>query len=139
MTRSSVDGKTIKEYEPKVKNQLSDVSASTWNAVHNGMRAVIVNHSATFSDLNTSSLKLSGKTGTAQQSTTHPDHGLFVGYAPSDSPEVAFAIRIANGYSSTYASEVGRDVMKYYYEIAPEDEIITGEAATIGSSATGGD
>ena len=136
---TSVDGKTIKEYEPKVKNQLSDVSASTWNAVHNGMRAVIVNHSATFSDLNTSSLKLSGKTGTAQQSTTHPDHGLFVGYAPSDSPEVAFAIRIANGYSSTYASEVGRDVMKYYYEIAPEDEIITGEAATIGSSATGGD
>lgn len=136
---ASVDGKTIKEYEPKVKNQLSDVSASTWNAVHNGMRAVIVNHSATFSDLNTSSLKLSGKTGTAQQSTTHPDHGLFVGFAPSDSPEVAFAIRIANGYSSTYASEVGRDVMKYYYEIAPEDEIITGEAATIGSSATGGD
>lgn len=136
---ASVDGKTIKEYEPKVKNQLSDVSASTWNAVHNGMRAVIVNHSATFSDLNTSSLKLSGKTGTAQQSTTHPDHGLFVGFAPSDSPEVAFAIRIANGYSSTFASEVGRDVMKYYYEIAPEDEIITGEAATIGSSATGGD
>lgn len=136
---TSVDGKTIKEYEPKVKNKLSDVTASTWNAVHNGMRAVIVNHSATFSDLNTSSLKLSGKTGTAQQSTTHPDHGLFVGFAPSDSPEVAFAIRIANGYSSTFASEVGRDVMKYYYEIVPEDEIITGEAATIGSSATGGD
>ena len=136
---TSVDGKTIKEYEPKVKNKLSDVTASTWNAVHNGMRAVIVNHSDTFSDLNTSSLKLSGKTGTAQQSTTHPDHGLFVGFAPSDSPEVAFAIRIANGYSSTFASEVGRDVMKYYYEIVPEDEIITGEAATIGSSATGGD
>ena len=134
---TSVDGKTIKEYEPKKKNDLTDVSASTWNAVHNGMRAVVVGHGAIFSDLNTSSLKLSGKTGTAQQSKTHPDHGLFVGFAPSDSPEVAFAIRIANGYSSTYAAEVGRDVMKYYYETAPAEEIITGKAATIGESATG--
>ena len=49
------------------------------------------------------------KTGTAQQSQTHPDHGLFVGFAPSDSPQIAFAIRIANGYSSTFAAEVGND------------------------------
>ena len=27
------------------------------------------------------------------------------------------AIRIANGYSSTYAAEVGNDVMEYYYQI----------------------
>ena len=28
------------------------------------------------------------------------NHGLFVGYAPYDNPEVSMAIRIANGYSS---------------------------------------
>lgn len=135
---TSVEGETVKEYESGVKNQLSDVPASTWNVIHNGMRSVVsTSQGVTFSDLNRSELKLSGKTGTAQQSTTHPDHALFVGFAPSDSPEVAFAIRIANGYSSTYAAEVGRDVMKYYYEIAPEDQIITGTAATIGSSSGG--
>ena len=90
-----------------------------------------------FSELNRSGLELSGKTGTAQQSKTHPDHGLFVGFAPSNSPEVAFAIRIANGYSSSRAAEVGRDVMKYYYDKAPEKEIITGEAAKIGASSGG--
>ena len=96
-------------------------------------------HSDIFSKLNASGLALSGKTGTAQQSQTHPDHGLFVGFAPSESPEVAFAIRIANGYSSTYAAEIGNDLMEYYYQITPEDEIITGQASSITTGASGGD
>ena len=66
----------------------------------------------------------------------HPDHALFIGFAPSDSPEVAFATRIANGYSSTYAAEVARDVMKYYYQLTPENELITGTASSIGSNAS---
>ena len=82
-------------------------------------------------------MSVSGKTGTAQQSKTHPDHGLFVGFAPSANPEVAFAIRIANGYSSSRAAEVGRDVIKYYYGKAPAEEIITGKAAQIGSTSGG--
>ena len=92
-----------------------------------------------FTKLNASDVKLFGKTGTAQQSETHPDHALFVGFAPSDSPQVAFAIRIANGYSSTYAAEVGNDIMEYYYQITPEEEILTGTAADISAGATVGD
>ena len=106
-------------------------------SVHNGMRnVVLVSHSSSFTDINRSDLKLSGKTGTAQQSKTHPDHALFVGFAPSDNPEIAFATRIANGYSSTFACEVARDVMKYYYKLVPEEELITGTAATIGTNAS---
>ena len=97
---------------------------------------ILVSHSSTFSDINRSGFQLSGKTGTAQQSKTHPDHALFIGFAPSDSPEVAFATRIANGYSSTYAAEVARDVMKYYYQLTPENELITGTASSIGSNAS---
>ena len=133
------NGKTVKEYEAEVKNTLDDIPSSTWNAVHTGMRNVVkVEHNADiFSELNRSGLELSGKTGTAQQSKTHPDHGLFVGFAPSANPEVAFAIRIANGYSSSRAAEVGRDVIKYYYGKAPAEEIITGKAAQIGSTSGG--
>lgn len=134
---ATVDGKVVKEYKPEVANELTEVSDSTWNAVHNGMRNVVyVSHSSSFTELNRSDVKLSGKTGTAQQSKTHANHALFVGFAPSDNPEIAFATRIANGYSSTYACEIARDVMKYYYEIAPEDEIITGEAATLSKNAS---
>lgn len=137
---ASVNGKTIKEYEPEVRNTVKDVADSTWTSVHEGMRGVVVSeHGDLFPNLNASDIKLSGKTGTAQQSKTHPDHGLFVGFAPSDNPEVAFATRIANGYSSTFAAEVGNAVLEYYYEIRPAEEIITGKAAKIKVSQSGGD
>ena len=137
---ASVNGKTIKEYEPEIRNTVKDVADSTWTSVHEGMRGVVVSeHGDLFPNLNASDIKLSGKTGTAQQSKTHPDHGLFVGFAPSDNPEVAFATRIANGYSSTFAAEVGNAVLEYYYEIRPAEEIITGKAAKIKISQSGGD
>ena len=41
---------------------------------------------------------------------------------------MALAIRIANGYSSTFAAEVGDGVMEYYYGITDPDELITGTA-----------
>ena len=137
---TSVDGEIIKDYEPEVTNTITDVASSTWTAVHNGMqRVVTVAHSDIFSKLNSSGLSLYGKTGTAQQSNTHPDHGLFVGFVQDESQEVAFAIRIANGYSSTYAAEIGNNVMEYYYQITPENEIITGAAAEISTGTSGGD
>lgn len=135
---TNVKGKRIKSYKAKVKNKITDVPDSTWSAVHTGMRnVVLLEHNDIFSSLNHTNLAISGKTGTAQQGKTHPDHGLFVGFAPSNSPEVAWAIRIANGYSSSRAAEVGRDVMKYYYNKGDKKKIITGEAATIGSGSGG--
>lgn len=135
---TSPDGKVLEEYEPVITNTIDNVSDSTWNAVHDGMRNVVRRKNVVlFSELNNSGLAVSGKTGTAQQSKTHPDHGLFVGFAPSDSPEVAFAIRIANGYSSSRAAEVGRDVMMYYYNLKDTDKLITGKAAKIGTSSSG--
>lgn len=138
---TTVDGKTVEEFEPEVKNTIDEISAPTWTAIHNGMRNVVVAaNSATFSDINISeNVSLSGKTGTAQQSTTHSDHALFVGFAPSENPELAFATRIANGYSSVYTCEIARDVIKYYYGLATEKQIITGTAAKISTSETHGD
>lgn len=134
----SVDGDTVEDFTPEVKNTITDISSSSWTAVHNGMRNVIsVSQAHVFSKLNASGVEVSGKTGTAQQSATHPDHALFVGFAQSNDPEVAFAIRIANGYSSTYAAEIGNDVMEYYYQITPEEELITGTASEIAASTTG--
>lgn len=135
---TTIDGEMVKDYTPEQENTLTDISSSTWTAVHNGMKKVISSaHPDMFAKLMASDVSLAGKTGTAQQSTTHPDHGLFVGFAPSESPEIAFAIRIANGYSSNYAAEVGRYVMEYYYGVTPTEEILTGHAAKITTSGGG--
>ncbi len=134
------EGDTVKEYEPVISDSIDYVAEGTWDAIQEGMRNVVrVAHSKVFTSLTSSGVELSGKTGTAQQSASHPDHGLFIGYAPSDSPDIAFATRIANGYSSSRAAEVGRDVMKYYYETEDVDQIITGRAAELSSGASVGD
>ena len=100
---------------------------------------ILLEHNDIFSSLNHTNLAISGKTGTAQQGKTHPDHGLFVGFAPSNSPEVAWAIRIANGYASTNSELVAKDILNYYFGLKDETEILTGQASTASNSNAGTD
>ena len=88
------------------------------------MRKVVENKSY-FSDL---AVNVAGKTGTAEQTKNRPNHALFVCYAPYESPEIAIATRIPFGYSSDHAAQATRDIIKYYYGLAEEEELITGVA-----------
>ena len=74
--------------------------------------------------------QVGGKTGTAELDLRHPNHGLFIGYAPASDPEYAVAIRIANGYSSGNACLIANDIFKYMYNLADKDSILTGIAST---------
>lgn len=127
------DGSIIKDYGSTVVSTIDEVSDTTWDLVHSGMEAVVDN-SSVFSGLE---VDMAGKTGTAEQSSLHPDHVLFVGYAPTDNPEIAIAVRIANGYSSSYTAEIGRDVVRLYYDLDDTSEIITGQAASLGTTTSG--
>ena len=104
---------------------MMDIADSTWNVIQEGMHEVALDTDA-FADLN---LSIAGKTGTAQQSTSHPNHALFMGYAPYENPEIAITIRIANGYTSANAATMAADIFKYYFGLAEEDEILTGTAS----------
>lgn len=110
VTNSS--GKTIKSYKPKVRNKVSTVSDSSWSAIRKGMVEAVKTHSQ-FNSV--SNIKLAGKTGTAQESKSRPNHALFIGYAPYDDPEIAIAVRIAHGYSSSNACSVSAKILKYYF------------------------
>lgn len=127
------DGDLVKDYETETVNTMEEISSHTWDLVQEGMEQM-VSSSSTFSDIGFS---MAGKTGTAQQSSLHPDHGLFVGYAPSDGPEIAVAVRITHGYSSSYAAEIGRDIARIWFDTDAKDEIITGSAAKLGSASSG--
>lgn len=131
-----VEGTIIKEYEPSVHSKIDRVSQSTWDAVQSGMIAM-VNSSPTFNVLLSEGLNMAGKTGTAQQSQTHPDHALFVGYAPAENPEVALSVRIANGYNSSYSAEIGRDYVRYMSDSTDASNLITGSAAQLGVASSG--
>ena len=50
--------------------------------------------------------------------------------------DIAFAIRIAYGYSSTNAKMVAKDMLQYYYNLEDETEVLTGTSAQEGISNT---
>lgn len=116
-------GTVLQKFEPKIRNVV-DMPDKNWEALHKGMRMVVQNKKY-FNDL---AVDVAGKTGTAQQTSSRPSHALFVCYAPYQYPEIAIATRIPFGYSSDYAAQVTRDVIKYYYGLAEEADLITGTA-----------
>ena len=117
------EGNLIMENEPDIRNTV-ELPQEYWNAIHLGMRQVVQNKSY-FGDL---AVNVAGKTGTAEQTRSRPNHALFVCYAPYEQPEIAIATRIPFGYSSDHAAQTTRDIIKYYYGLAEEEELITGTA-----------
>ena len=116
-------GEVVKDFKPEIRNTI-DVDDSIWNAIHSGMRSVVEKKNY----YNELSVNVAGKTGTAQEGKNRTNHALFLSYAPYEDPEISVTVRIAYGYSSDFAAQTARDVYKYYYRLAEEDELLTGTA-----------
>ena len=125
-------GKLVEEYGSTVYNVL-DVPQEYVSTIQQGMNAYAMG-SSVISDIGISS---AGKTGTAEQSVNHPNHALFIGYAPFEAPEIALAVRIANGYTSANAASIAADVYKYYFELVEQDELLSGEASSVAGTVVG--
>ena len=112
------EGNIKQIYHAEVTNQV-ELKESTWEAVHEGMRRVISNGSASsiFKDL---PFTVAGKTGTAQENPMRPNHAVFVCYAPYEEPEIAVSVLIPNGYTSSYAAEIARNTLMLYYDVDEE-------------------
>lgn len=117
-------GELIKDFTPTVRNTV-DISDSTWNAIHMGMRKVVEDKSY----YQGMGVNVAGKTGTAQENRNRPNHALFVSYAPYENPEISVTTRIAFGYAADYSAQLTSDVYKYYYNLEDEKVLIDGTAA----------
>lgn len=118
-------GEILEDNQPVIENTLTNISENVWDDIHAGMRRVVLTHRM-FDSVN---LEVSAKTGTAQVDLYHPDHGLFVGFAPSYDPQYAISCRVENGYSSGNACLVAADIVKYIFGLKEPNEIITGYAS----------
>lgn len=119
-------GKTVKKYKADYEDISDTLTDSQWDALHSGMRQVV----STMDRFQGFDIPVAGKTGTAQQ-TGHASHGLFIGYAPYDDPEITIAVRIANGYSSHNAATAARNVISYYYKETSMKDIKEMKAAGV--------
>lgn len=95
-----------------------EVPDSIWDTVGAGMVQFAQDNSV----LRDMEISIAGKTGTAQESKSRPDHALFVGYAPAETPEITIAVRIANGYGSSNATAVGRSILNYYFGLESQEK-----------------
>lgn len=107
------DGNIIKTFGPTPKNNVDVLDGTQWDAITTGMREVVEN----LNTFNNFPIEVAGKTGTAQQSATRPNHALFVGYAPYVNPEVSVACRISYGYTSANAADLAKKVLADYFGI----------------------
>ena len=119
------EGNVVKEYSPSLRNHVDVLNTMEWSAIHSGMRMVV----ESLSCFDGFPVEVAGKTGTAQQVKSRPNHALFVGYAPYNSPKVAIATRIAFGYTSHNAADVTKDILSAYFGVEDTEELISGEAS----------
>ncbi|MBR5155334.1 MAG: penicillin-binding protein 2 [Clostridia bacterium] len=109
--RSYKTGEIVYKNDPKVISQI-EISDSTVAAVKDGMRRVTEDGTAkvVFDDF---PVAVGGKTGTAEVGSGS-DTVLFVGFAPYENPQIAVAIVLEHGATSSYAARVARSMFEYY-------------------------
>jgi len=120
LVEKAVDSKGQIDYEaePEVLHTM-DVEDQTWEIIGQSLQGVAQpgGTAARLADLGVS---VAVKTGTAEAGQAGgglPPHGVIVGYAPAEQPELAFAILIAHGgMSGTSALPAAYSVLDQYYD-----------------------
>jgi penicillin-binding protein 2 len=102
------------------------LSEDTLAAVKSGMWAVVNEGGGTGGAARCPGIEISGKTGTAQvvsqtlenseKNSEFKSTAWFVGYAPSDKPEIVVAALVMRGEHSAVAVPIAREVIKAYFD-----------------------
>uniref|UniRef100_UPI004056EBE2 penicillin-binding transpeptidase domain-containing protein n=1 Tax=Agathobacter sp. TaxID=2021311 RepID=UPI004056EBE2 len=125
------EGNVLESYSSEYEDISGTLSANEWSAIRYGMRLMCQDNNS-FKNF---PIAVAGKTGTAQQVSTRPNHALFVGYAPYDNPEISIATRIAYGYSSSNAAAVSKNILSYYFKTDTLENILSLHAEGANSSS----
>jgi penicillin-binding protein 2 len=110
-------GQILREREPLLRRNL-DVSAATLKIVREGMWRAVNAHGGTAYSARKGAVKMSGKTGTAPVigEDQYVAHALFAGWAPSERPQIAFAVLIERGgVGGVVAAPVARTIVDGYF------------------------
>ena len=107
------DGSVVKEIKPEKIGHLP-VSKETLELLRSALKAV-AQEGGTAAQLANLSVPVAGKTGTAEN-PHGKDHGLFVGYAPADNPNlVVVAVIDQGGFGSVSAAPIVQRIFEYVF------------------------
>lgn len=103
--------------------QTVELPPGALEAVRTAMEAVVHDFGATGGSARVDSVRVAGKTGTAQN-PHGDDHALFICYAPAESPRIAVAVLVENaGHGSTAAAPIAQRVLQAYFHPVPAESL----------------
>lgn len=116
----------VRRYEPEVLYD-AEITPDVLGVVRQAMIQTAVSGTAraVFSNY---PVAVACKTGTAQTSGNDWEHGgteeniSFICYAPAEDPEIAVAVVLEHGRSGSYAMNVAKDMLDYYFGFYTWDE-----------------
>ncbi|WP_054706575.1 penicillin-binding transpeptidase domain-containing protein [Bacillus sp. JCM 19041] len=118
VTDKEVGHAVVKQFEPEVLNHI-DLSQEKLEAVKAGLRRVVTGNRGTARTIKTD-VAIAAKTGTSESSIVvgegkhrqvcETNNLSFVGYAPYDDPEIAFAVITPGMTVATTTSKVSQDI-----------------------------
>jgi penicillin-binding protein 2 len=121
---------TVTENHAKVNHKLEDVAPTTWDRVLEGMYNVANAPGGSVTGLfQNFGVTVAGKTGTSQISKVDPNNALFVSFAPYENPEISITAVIPNGYTSTNAAVLAKDIYKLYFKLDEAEKILESDVS----------
>ncbi len=98
--------------EPEVARSVN-LDAEWWRRIHNAMVSVVDNGTGHLAQI--PGIKIAGKTGSADWDAKQRSHAWFIGYAPADNPQIAFAIVVeAGGRGGREAAPLAKQLVEEY-------------------------
>lgn len=106
----SPDGHITQKFLPKTLGQVIDYSTAD---ILKDMMVACVNE-GTGAPASIKGVQAAGKTGTAQNPAGE-DHSWFIGFAPADDPQIAFAVLLENSGGGGKALKLSKSILDYYF------------------------
>jgi penicillin-binding protein 2 len=89
---------------------------ATLDVIRQGLCAAVADAEGTaYASARLASVAIAGKTGTAQ--TSGADHAWFAGFAPADSPRVAFVVVLEHGGPADGAARIARELVAHMHRL----------------------
>jgi len=103
----------VRKIEPEILRH-DFIDAKNIKTVRQGLRDCVVYGSC--QSLQSVSVPMAGKTGTAQWSSTEKTHSWFTGWAPYENPELVITVLVEGGGESTDAAvPIAKRVLEWYF------------------------
>ncbi len=108
-----IGNQTVGQYDPRFgKKNYTKVERKNFDIVVAAMGNVMTNGTGRIAQID--SIKLGGKTGTAQN-PHGKDHSIFICFGPLDNPKIAVAVYVENaGFGATWAAPIASLMIEKY-------------------------